>query len=525
MPRGHKYAQFYCCYLLRSSKKTRSFYIGSTPLPLRRLRQHNGELLQGAWKTKQSEKRPWEIICIVSGFPSKISALQFEHAWQHPFRSRHIQPCDRITKNKTQVSSLHKHLGNLRLLLSSPSLNRWPLKFHIFDAEVHKVWKQNKYKVAEIPSHVAILLDLRTPEGLNKDTKTVADRRARELATDSDPCQSAPKAPGRKKKAQQTSESSQAEVTAELELLQRTNVHEGDGLGGIKGLKITNDMYEPYFSYSAHRIESGDVCGICSEDLGNEQGLSTVICSNTDCLETYHTTCLAKEFLSQTFDPSASNIHVLPVQGSCTTCEQLLDWGLLIRNSHWRVGATDTSGDLSLSQQHQMVQDNDNVVSDTELSELSDTGSNNGLPSSKLKNSPTRTSKKSHPASEAVLPGGVFKTTSRERIKETATGQSSKLRRAKNRENASAHTKGIQKPRTKVAKEQDPGPKGLSLIRGMGSGRLLDYIPDSEDESDEFEIQQVHSDDQRSPKLTQQAANYPLYSSIEVVDVSDQSTV
>jgi hypothetical protein len=51
--------QFYCCYLLTSTVpryKTHG-YVGSTPDPIKRLRQHNGDLTQGAKKT--SKKRPW----------------------------------------------------------------------------------------------------------------------------------------------------------------------------------------------------------------------------------------------------------------------------------------------------------------------------------------------------------------------------------------------------------------------------------------------------------------------------------
>lgn len=50
---------FYCCYLLASTVpryKTHA-YVGSTPDPGKRLRQHNGDLTQGAKKT--SKKRPW----------------------------------------------------------------------------------------------------------------------------------------------------------------------------------------------------------------------------------------------------------------------------------------------------------------------------------------------------------------------------------------------------------------------------------------------------------------------------------
>lgn len=73
---NHTIPPFYACYLLKSTstKLNNKTYIGSTPDPPRRIRQHNGLILGGAFKTKFG--RPWEMELIVFGFPTKLQALQ-----------------------------------------------------------------------------------------------------------------------------------------------------------------------------------------------------------------------------------------------------------------------------------------------------------------------------------------------------------------------------------------------------------------------------------------------------------------
>ncbi|OQO13990.1 hypothetical protein B0A48_00865 [Cryoendolithus antarcticus] len=151
---------FYACYLLRSTIRHASLYVGSTPNPVRRLKQHNGESKGGAVKTSKDSLRPWEMTCLVTGFPSKIAALQFEWAWQHTHLTRHVSPNSRLSRAKdggTRLSPksgrlrkrpgkprvcLTDRLANLHLLLRSSSFERWPLRVTFYAEDVFKIWQR-----------------------------------------------------------------------------------------------------------------------------------------------------------------------------------------------------------------------------------------------------------------------------------------------------------------------------------------------------------------------------------------------
>jgi predicted GIY-YIG superfamily endonuclease len=145
----------YFCYLLRSleTEKSTRTYVGFTTNPKRRIRQHNGELKSGARRT--SKHRPWSFVVVISGFPNKIVALQFEWQLQHPAESR-------IVRTQGGSASHPKGWkGKLSILACMLQTSLWKqlnlrLNFVFHDAQQ---WFLRSRQIASCVEAVAVSLD------------------------------------------------------------------------------------------------------------------------------------------------------------------------------------------------------------------------------------------------------------------------------------------------------------------------------------------------------------------------------
>lgn len=109
---------------------------------MRRLRQHNGHLKTGgAYRTKSDRKRPWQMIFTVSGFQSRVLALQFEHAWQHPHKTRLLPTGTKLSR------SLQGYLSTATGLASHELFEKHPLEFHLL-AKTSYDWFKRELKGA-----------------------------------------------------------------------------------------------------------------------------------------------------------------------------------------------------------------------------------------------------------------------------------------------------------------------------------------------------------------------------------------
>ncbi|VIO85818.1 GIY-YIG catalytic domain containing protein [Brugia malayi] len=157
--RGKNYAvpsildDFFGVYCLLSRSPNRYFknrcYIGYTVNPNRRIRQHNaGKEFGGAKKT--DHRGPWDMVCIIHGFPNSVSALRFEWAWQNPEKSRRLRLLN--LKKRTSETAFGFRLRIACHMLNSDPWRRLSLTFRWLLPELEIPFPLDVLP----PSHIAV---------------------------------------------------------------------------------------------------------------------------------------------------------------------------------------------------------------------------------------------------------------------------------------------------------------------------------------------------------------------------------
>ncbi|KLO07825.1 hypothetical protein SCHPADRAFT_631328 [Schizopora paradoxa] len=311
---NHRFPAFYACYLLKSVKTPRSSatYIGSTPHPPRRIRQHNGILSAGAWKT--SRNRPWEMQMVVHGFASKLAALQFEWAWQHPHLSRFLRGVEGVGSGRSRSVRLGANVSVVQAMLRTHPYTTWPLHVKLFTREAVNCW-------------VSAL-----------------------AAQGSDPA--VPKKRGTKSK-KLTEIPNTAELTGGLPPGMAVSVElEGvDGSGKDDALnertkrngpiEVTDESFTSAHLAKHTRLlamKSVKLCSVCSDPivLATSDPLTTSLCPVSHCTGVAHLKCLSKHFLNDSAQDRITTSDIIPRGGTCPSCSEYVLWGAVIKASYRR---------------------------------------------------------------------------------------------------------------------------------------------------------------------------------------------
>ncbi|OAA72338.1 GIY-YIG catalytic domain containing protein [Cordyceps fumosorosea ARSEF 2679] len=279
----------YTVYVLRSTVRHASLYIGSTPNPPRRLKQHNGETKGGAARTARDRLRPWEMVALVSGFPSSVAALKFEWALANPHLSLHIPDAARLAvatrtrrdgRPRRPPLSMRSVVSNIHLLTGVASFARWPLTLHFFAEDAHKAWAAWLRR-----EQVAVRPGLRVETDFADDT---------------------------------------AGILAEEE----------EGGVGIHALPLD---YAPVREYAGKArevvaFERQGGCVHCGEEMAAGEGLQAM-CPNGGCVAMGHLDCWGRHALAS----EAEEGVVLPQTCECPSCGGEVRWGDMMKELTLRV--------------------------------------------------------------------------------------------------------------------------------------------------------------------------------------------
>lgn len=244
------------------------------------------------------------MTCIVTGFPSKYAALQFEWAWQNTHATRHIERevrdarSEELQKGKKNPSpsrkrrppmSLEARLKNLHHLLGVASFSRWPLNLRFFAPDVFTQWERHIAKLnTQLRSGVSVQL---TPAELPK------------LAAD---------------------------VDSEM----RTHFVPET----IRAIPVAYEDCKPYVDKTRTVLGNGrtQTCPVCSKRASCSDSL-VLVCPLDSCQSVSHMACLSQRFLAE----EANNDALIPTEGTCPGCRSPISWSVMMKELSLRLHGED----------------------------------------------------------------------------------------------------------------------------------------------------------------------------------------
>jgi len=273
---------FFACYLVVSLDPRRAgkSYVGFTANPPRRLAQHNGALANGAKYT--SSLRPCDMIFIVSGFTSKVQALQFEWAWQHPVTARATRK-SALERGVTNASTAPAKKTQLMcLMLGLAPWKHMTLRVDVLSTHARGMY--DKYARGVVPAHV----DVR--QSTMRDVKALVDD---ELGDDAE-------------------------------------AHDYDE----DALNVAGDgECTPSCGLSASGQSGMGVCASCGRELA--AGRAAVGCGA--CGARAHAACMARHFFTNAGERAKTwSSKLIPEDGPCPSCLVEMSWGQAVAAARTR---------------------------------------------------------------------------------------------------------------------------------------------------------------------------------------------
>ncbi|KAL6072392.1 Structure-specific endonuclease subunit SLX1 [Balamuthia mandrillaris] len=316
---------FFCCYLLTSKdpRYKHHTYIGFTLNPARRLRQHNGELVNGAKRTQR--KRPWEMVMLVHGFPNKISALQFEWAWQHPYKSARLRSALlHGSEGRRNIGNIHLLRAKIRFAFELVCVSPWhrlPLTVHWLTQDYHNLLEHCPTPPKHIKTNIGPLSTFNISDDVVDDDEDddEEDDEGEEDESKYD-----------EHEREHETEFS-FEFLAEQEPFDNEEEEEAEEALTTKSNSRSNRHQCCFLCANTIAIPSND-----TNDINEtEKEDNSLACLWQGCKMQAHMLCLAKWFLRSEEEEEAEEL-LLPTSGVCPSCRKPLSWSQVIQRMKQR---------------------------------------------------------------------------------------------------------------------------------------------------------------------------------------------